>query len=91
MAEVAALRAKNQYQKQKRARRKGNIRESGSMTVQDGQDSIQRRVVKKQLEDNAKNIDPALLTEQPTSRRMKAPSKYSRYGSFDHNAKRCIL
>jgi hypothetical protein len=41
------------------------------MTVQDRQDPIQKRAVAKQSQDNAENIDPALLTEQPRSGRVK--------------------
>jgi hypothetical protein len=91
MAEVAALRAENQHQKQKRARQKRYIRQEGSMTVQDGQESVQKRMVEEQLTDNTENIDPALLTEQPRSVRKKALSKCSRCGSYEHNARTCSL
>lgn len=90
MAEVAALRAENKHQKQKRARQKGYIREGGSITVQDGQESVQKRVVREQPKDNAENIDPALLTEQLRSGRVKAPGRCSKCGSFEHNARTCI-
>jgi hypothetical protein len=90
-AEVAALRAENQHQKQKRARQKRYIRQEGSTTIQDGQESVRRRLVEERLTDNAENIDPVLLTEQPRSVRKKAPSKCSRCGSFEHNARTCSL
>jgi hypothetical protein len=61
------------------------------MTVQDRQDSIQKRVVAKQLQDNAKNIDPVLLIKQPRSGRVKAPSKCSKCGSFRYTARICSL
>lgn len=61
------------------------------MTVQDGQESVQKRVGKEQAEDNAENINPALSTEQPRGARIKAPSKCSKYGSFEHNARTCSL
>lgn len=51
IAEVAALRAENQHQKQKRARRKGFIQKGGSLSIQDGQDSMQEPVV----------VDPSLV------------------------------
>jgi hypothetical protein len=57
-AEVAAPRAENQHQKQKRARQKGYIRQEGSITIQDGQESVRRRLVEERLTDNTENIDP---------------------------------
>jgi hypothetical protein len=51
MAEVAALRAENQHQKQKRARRKGIIQKGGSLSIYDGQESMQEPVV----------VDPSLI------------------------------
>jgi hypothetical protein len=87
MAEVATLRAENQHQKQKRARRNGYIRQEGSMTVQDGQESVQKRMVEERQTDNTENIDPVLLTEQLRSARKKALSKCSRCGSFERNAR----
>ena len=91
IAEVAALRAENQHQKLKRACRKGTIQKGGSITVQDGQESIQNKVVAKQSQINAENIDPALLNEEPRTARMKAPSRCSRCGSFEHTARTCSL
>ena len=41
MVEVAALRAENQHQKQKRTQKKQQIRATTSITVQDGQHSTQ--------------------------------------------------
>ena len=89
--EVAALRAENQHQKQKRARRKGYIQQGGSLTIQEGEESIQNSLVTEQLQDNTENIDPALLTEQPRKVRIKAPSRCSRCGSFEHNSRTCSL
>ena len=60
MVEVAALRAENQYQKQKRTQKKQYIRSSTSMTVQSGQDGTQRPVVEEQPKDDDENIDPVL-------------------------------
>jgi hypothetical protein len=91
MAEVATLRAENQHQKQKRARRNGYIRQEGSMTVQDGQESVQKRMVEERQTDNTENIDPVLLNEQLRTVRKKALSKCSRCGSFEHNARTCSL
>ena len=89
MAEVAVLRAKNKHQKQKQARKKGYIQDGGSMTIQDGQKSVQKRVVEEQLADHAENIDLALLTKRQRSARIKAPSRCSRCRSLDHNARTC--
>jgi hypothetical protein len=91
IAEVATLRAENQHQKQKRARRNGYIRQEGSMTVQDGQESVQKRMVEERQTDNTENIDPVLLNEQLRTVRKKALSKCSRCGSFEHNARTCSL
>ena len=91
MAEVASLRAENQHQKLKRAYRKGTIQKGGLITVQDRQESIQNKVVAKQSQINAENIDLALLNEELRTTRMKALSKYSRCGSFEHTARTCSL
>ena len=91
MVENAALRAENQYQKQKRTQKKKYIRTGTSMTIQDGQDGIQRPMVEEQPEDDDENIDSVLLNGQPRSVRKKAPSKCSRCGSFEHNARTCSL
>ena len=91
IVKVAALRAENQHQKQKRTQKKQHIRTTTSMTVQDGQDSTQRPMVEEQPEDDDKNIDPVLLNRQLRSVRKKAPSKCSRCGSFEHNARTCSL
>ena len=91
MVENAALRAENQYQKQKRTQKKKYIRTGTSMTIQDGQDGIQRPMVKEQPEDDDENIDSVLLNRQPRSVRKKALSKCSRCGSFEHNARTCSL
>ena len=91
IVENAALRAENQYQKQKRTQKKQYIRTTTSMTIQDGQDSTQKPIVEEQPEDDDKNIDLVLLNEQLRSVRKKALSKCSRYGSFEHNARTCSL
>jgi hypothetical protein len=61
------------------------------MTIQDSQDSIQRPMVEEQTEDNNENIDLVLLTRELRSVYRKALSKYSRCGSFEHNARTCSL
>jgi hypothetical protein len=91
MAEVATLRAENQHQKQKRARQKGYIQQGGSMTIQQGEEGVQSRVVAEQLDQTVNNIGPALMAEQPRNARTKAPSRCSRCGSFEHNARVCSL
>jgi hypothetical protein len=37
------------------------------MTIQDGQDGIQRPMIEEQPEDNNENIDPVLLIGEPRS------------------------
>ena len=61
------------------------------MTVQDSQESVQKRMVEERQTDNTKNIDPVLLTKQLRSARKKVLSKCSRCGSFEHNARTCSL
>ena len=48
-------------------------------------------MVAKQSQINAENIDLALLNEELRTTRMKALSKYSRCGSFEHTARTCSL
>ena len=48
-------------------------------------------MVKEQPEDDNKNIDLVLLNKQLRNVRKKALSKYSRCGSFKHNARTCSL
>ena len=76
--EVATLRAENQQQKQKRARQKGYIQQAGSLTIQDGQEVIQNSLVVNGAHNNIKNVDPALMTDQPKRVRMKAASRCSK-------------
>jgi hypothetical protein len=61
------------------------------MTIQDSQESVQKRMVKERQTDNTENIDPVLLNEQLRTVRKKALSKCSRCGSFEHNARTCSL
>ena len=67
------------------------MQKGGSITVQDGQESIQTKVVAEQSQINAGNIDPALLNEELRTARIKALSRYSRCGSFEHTARTCSL
>jgi hypothetical protein len=87
--EVAALRAENHHQKQKRARKKATIQQGGSLTVQQGLELVQRAMVVEQSHQTSNNIDPALLAEQPRPARRKAPPRCSKCGSFEHNARVC--
>ena len=87
--EVAALRAENRHQKQKRARKKATIQQGGSLTVQQGLELVQRAMIVEQSHQTSNNIDPALLAEQPRPARRKAPPRCSKCGSFEHNARVC--
>ena len=89
MAEVATLRAENQYQKQKRAHKKGFIRQDGSMTIQDGQARAQNRMVKEQLQDNDENLDPVLRAWPPKKARKIVGLRCSKCGSSKHSIRFC--
>jgi len=91
LAELTALRTENQHQKQKRARRKGFIQKGGSMTVQEGQQAVQDRVVVKKSFIQDENVDPAILTKQLEVPCKKAPSKSSKCGSYRHTARSCSV
>lgn len=82
MAEVATLRAENQYQKQKRAHKKGFIR-------QDGQARAQNRMVKEQLQDNDENLDPVLRAWPPKKARKIVGLRCSKCGSSKHSIRFC--
>ena len=89
MAEVAALRAKNRYVKQKRERKKAIVQQGGSFIVQEGQELVQRTMVVEQSPQISNNIDPALLAEQPRPAGRKEPGRCSKCGSFGHTARTC--
>ena len=89
MAEVAALRAENHYQKHKRARKKATIQQGGSLTVQQGVELIQKAVDVEQSCWTRSNIDLALLAEQPRPAEYKAPPQCSKCRSVGHNARMC--
>ena len=91
MAEVVALKVENQYQKQKRACRKGYIQPGRSMTIQEGLESIHNEVVIEQSQNNTKNLDPESLNEQRRNACIKAARKCNKCGSFEHNARTCTL
>ena len=59
IAEVAALRAENQHQKKKRARKTGSLQKGGSMAVDDAQEAISERRVGAQLDNNDEDEEPA--------------------------------
>ena len=81
IAEVAALRAENQHQKQKQACRKGFIRKGGSMTMQEGSESMHDEVVVEPSHHDVESVDRAILAEQPISARVEAPPRCSKCGS----------
>jgi hypothetical protein len=91
MAENASLRAENQYQKQKRARHKGNIQRGGSLTIQEGLEMVQSSVVVEQSVVEAENAQ----VNNPVSQLRPAPKRArlrcSKCGSYEHNARVCSL
>ena len=89
MVKVAALRAENQHQKQKRTQKKQHIRTTTSMTVQDGQDSTQRPVVEEQPKDDNENIDPVLRAWPLRSTPKRVPLRCSKCGSSKHTIRVC--
>jgi hypothetical protein len=91
MAEVAALRAENQHQKKKRARKAGSIQKGGSMAVDDAQEAIQERRIGEQSENVDEDEDPVLtnwLLRRATKRALPKCSKCSKVG---HTIKFCSL
>lgn len=65
MAENAALRAGNQHQKIKRARKTGSIQKGGSMAVDNAQEAIQGRRIREQSDDNNEDKEPASTSWPP--------------------------
>jgi hypothetical protein len=61
------------------------------MTIQDREESIQKRIVVEQSTVEVENIDLVILTKQLRSVSMRAPPKYSKCGLLEHNARTCSL
>ena len=89
MAEVAALRAENQHQKQKRARKSGYIQRGGSMAVQDGQGGIQKPVAVEQPKNNDEDMNPEILAWPPRSARKTVGLRCNKCGSSRHSFRFC--
>ena len=91
IAEVAALRAENQHQKKKRARKTGSLQKGGSMAVDDAQEAISERMVGAQLDNNDEDEEPA-STSWPLRRatKMSLP-RCSRCGKVGYSIKFCSL
>lgn len=59
------------------------------MAIQDGQDSVQNRVVEEQPKDSDQNIDPILLAWPPRSAHKTVGLRRSKCGSSRHTVKVC--
>jgi hypothetical protein len=91
MAEVAALRAENQHQKKKRARKAGSIQKGGSMAVDDAQEAIQERRIGEQSENVDEDEDPVLTNWLPRRATKRALPKCSKCSKVGHTIKFCNL
>jgi hypothetical protein len=91
MAEVAALRAENQHQKKKRARKAGSIQKGGSMAVDDAQEAIQERRIGEQSENVDEDEDPVLTNWLPRRATKRALPKCSKCSKVGHTIKFCSL
>jgi hypothetical protein len=91
MAEVAALRAENQHQKKKRARKAGSIQKGGSMAVDDAQEAIQERRIGEQSENIDEDEDPVLTNWLPRRATKRALPKCSKCSKVGHTIKFCSL
>ena len=89
MAENAALRAENQYQKKKRARKTGYIQKAGSLAVDDAQEAIQERRVREQTGNNDEDEDPVSTSWPPKRATKMALPKCSKCGKVGHTIKFC--
>jgi hypothetical protein len=91
MAENAALRAENQHQKKKRARKTRYIQKGGSIAVNNTQEAIQGRRVREQSDDN--NEDEELASTSWPLRRATKMSllRCSGYSKVGHSVKFCSL
>jgi hypothetical protein len=89
MVEAATLRAENQHQKKKSARRTGSIQKGGSMAVDDAQEAIQERRVGEQLDNNDEDEDPVSISWPPRRAIKMALPKCSRCGKVGHDTKFC--
>jgi hypothetical protein len=91
IAENATLRAENQHQKKKKARKTGSIQKGGSIAVDDAQEAIQQYRTREQSDDNDKDEEPAStswLLRKATKTSLPRCSGCSKVG---HSVKFCSL
>jgi hypothetical protein len=91
IAENATLRAENQHQKKKKARKTGSIQKGGSIAVDDAQEAIQQYRTREQSDDNDKDEEPAStswLLRRATKTSLPRCSGCSKVG---HSVKCCSL
>ena len=91
MAEVTALRAENQHQKQKRARPKGTIQRGGSLSIGQGLEMVASRVLAEQFVMEVGNGQAENSSAQPHLSVQHAPRKCSKCNSVGHNVRTCRL
>jgi len=89
LAENAVLRTENQRQKRKRAQRRQTVATGGTLSVQNAQDRLVNIEVQKQIEDEVRAAEIVNSTSQLNGRRVRAPPRCSKCGSFQHTARAC--
>ena len=91
MAENAALRAENQYQKKKRAHKTRSIQKGGSVAVNNAQEAIQGRIIREQLDDNNEDEEPASTSWPPRMATQRSLPRCSSCSKVGHSIKFCSL
>jgi hypothetical protein len=91
IAENAALRAENQYQKQKRAQPKGVLQKGGSLSIEQGLEMIGTRILAEQPVIEAENSQAENLSAQSEPAVARASRKCSKCHLVGHNVRSCRL
>jgi hypothetical protein len=91
MAKNAALRAENQHQKKKRARKTGSIQKGGSIAVDNAQEAIQGRRIREQPDDNDEDEELASISWPPRRATKMSLPRCSGCGKVGHSVKFCSL
>jgi hypothetical protein len=90
-AEVATLKAENQYQKRQRTYKKGTIQKGGSLSIQDGEASVQAQNMIDPVPVEIENRQTEFPTSSTRTTTSRAPSRCSKCGSHDHTFRLCRI